>query len=257
MAKKLNYPLEDHPAASIFPLLPDAKLKELAEDIGENGLRVPILIYEGKILDGRNRYRAMQLIPDFAGELERENYNERSADGLRDPVGYVISLNLQRRQLTSRQRVAAAAELANRKEGRPEKTASIEAVSQDTAAKLMKVSRASVQRAVALKKASPEKFEEFKAGKISLNAALKAVKPDPVPVPTSTPEPPKSWTAPEVSKEQDQSEPQTNPHLDTVLIEALTTAIKMVGNPEGLNRGELRSALARARALIDQKLEDL
>jgi hypothetical protein len=56
---------------------------------------------------------------------------------------------------------------------------------------------------------------------------------------------------------QDQPEPKTNPHLNMILIEAMTAAIKMVSDSETLNRGELRSALARARALIDQKLEDM
>ena len=47
----------------------------------------------------------------------------------------------------------------------------------------MNVSRSSVQRAKAVKEADPEKFEEVKAGKTTLNAALKAVKPEPEPEP--------------------------------------------------------------------------
>jgi hypothetical protein len=60
-----------------------------------------------------------------------------------------------------------------------------------------------------------------------------------------------------MGKEQEQPEQTTNPLFNVTLVDALTKAAEMVGNSENLNRGELRSALARARALIDQKLEDL
>ena len=101
MAKILKVPLEDYPIAEIFPLLSDAELKELAKDIEENGLWVPILIYEGKILDGRNRYRAMQLIPDYLEEgfLDQEEYREHLSEFHGDPIERVISLNLKRRHL--------------------------------------------------------------------------------------------------------------------------------------------------------------
>jgi ParB-like chromosome segregation protein Spo0J len=52
--------LEDHLLASIFPIL-DPKgdaFTTLVEDIKDNGLQEPIVLYEGKILDGRNRCRA-------------------------------------------------------------------------------------------------------------------------------------------------------------------------------------------------------
>jgi N6-adenosine-specific RNA methylase IME4 len=48
--------MNDHPIANIFPLLPD--LTELSGNIKEQGLLEPIIVYEGQILDGRNRYRA-------------------------------------------------------------------------------------------------------------------------------------------------------------------------------------------------------
>lgn len=47
-----------HPYADAWPMLDQDDLTALAMDIGVNGLREPIVIYDGKILDGRNRHAA-------------------------------------------------------------------------------------------------------------------------------------------------------------------------------------------------------
>lgn len=49
---------EWHPVACIFPMMDDASLHELADDIKKHGQYEPIMLYEGKILDGRNRSAA-------------------------------------------------------------------------------------------------------------------------------------------------------------------------------------------------------
>jgi len=82
-------------------MMPEADLNALAADIAGHGLQEPIVTYEGKILDGRNRYVAC-----FMQDIEPE-YTEYGGD---DPLGYVISLNLHRRHLTSSQRAAIAIE---------------------------------------------------------------------------------------------------------------------------------------------------
>jgi len=73
-------------------------------DIQEHGQREPIVMHEGQILDGRNRYRA-------CAELDREpqttDYIE-AIDG--SPVAYVISKNLHRRHLSIGQRTVIAVE---------------------------------------------------------------------------------------------------------------------------------------------------
>ncbi len=83
--------LEFHPIASIFPLMEGREYEELVESILKNGLREPIWMHEGKIIDGRNRYRACMecgVLPRF-----------RQWDGNGSLTAFVVDLNLHRRQL--------------------------------------------------------------------------------------------------------------------------------------------------------------
>lgn len=91
--------LEFHDAANIFPL-DEEHIAELAVDIQKNGQQVPIELIDGKILDGRRRYLACQQV-----EVEPLTKNVRPSD----PVAYVLSLNLHRRQLTPSQRAMIGA----------------------------------------------------------------------------------------------------------------------------------------------------
>lgn len=127
-----------HPYSEIFPLIEGAALDELTADIKAGGLREKIWLYDGRILDGRNRFLACQkakIKPQY-----------RKYDGS-DPLGFVVSLNIQRRHLTDTQRALAAARIATLQKGRPETNASRDAFTQDAAAERMDVSRSSVQRA--------------------------------------------------------------------------------------------------------------
>jgi hypothetical protein len=89
---------EVHPAADLFPLMDDGELEILANDIRKRGLQEPVTWdKDRKILDGRNRLRAI----DLAGvnfKIEVKTY-----DG-DDPVGFVTSANLFRRHLTPEQK---------------------------------------------------------------------------------------------------------------------------------------------------------
>lgn len=94
--------MEFHEAANIFPL-DEEHLDELAEDIREYGLRMPIECLDGLILDGRRRYLAC----GRAGVQPRFRTVEESEIG--DPVAYVCSLNLVRRHLKTGQAASCAA----------------------------------------------------------------------------------------------------------------------------------------------------
>jgi ParB-like chromosome segregation protein Spo0J len=55
---RLHDRYEQHPLAEMFPLLKDAEFDDLVEDIRKHGLREPIILFEQKVIDGRNRERA-------------------------------------------------------------------------------------------------------------------------------------------------------------------------------------------------------
>jgi hypothetical protein len=108
---KKTMTIEFHPLANVFPLMSDDELGELAADIAANGQSQPIYLYEGMILDGRNRYLAClrgKVKPWF-----------RPWDGEGDPADFVVSMNLRRRFLDGTQRAVAAAKLASLRQGRP------------------------------------------------------------------------------------------------------------------------------------------
>jgi ParB-like chromosome segregation protein Spo0J len=108
-------PLTPHPVAMLFPTMNDADFAALVEDVRRNGVKVPILVRRGQIIDGKHRYRACQ-------ELGRP-CPVTQWDG-QDPWLEAQSRNLMRRQLAKDQ-VYAIRKLAA--EQFPEIAAPIEA----------------------------------------------------------------------------------------------------------------------------------
>jgi hypothetical protein len=113
-AQQVRRDLPFHPAADMFPLLEGDDFDKLVADIKANGLREKIDLYEGKIIDGRNRYRALKQLgiePD-AGYFRKAIYthtiggetapHEQSKDDF--VRAYVISKNIHRRHLTAEQK---------------------------------------------------------------------------------------------------------------------------------------------------------
>ena len=88
--------VEIHRLAEQFPAMPEQEFQAFKEDIAARGLINPLWLFEGRILDGRNRYRAcleLGVDPVFA-EFEGDEEAARS---------FVDSQNLHRRHLTPEQ----------------------------------------------------------------------------------------------------------------------------------------------------------
>ncbi len=153
-----------HPICDLFPRMPGEEFVALKKDIRENGLLEPIWLYQGKVLDGRHRHFACQEV----GVEPRYRQYEGS-----NPLGFVISLNLNRRHLSESQRAMVAAGLANLSNGQKASSANLQStVTQPQAAELLQVSPRSVATAAKVKRTAPvEVVEAVKNGNISLNMA--------------------------------------------------------------------------------------
>jgi ParB family chromosome partitioning protein len=174
-------PVRFHEYAELFPWLEGAALEALRDDIRLHGVREPIVMLDGAILDGRNRYMC-------ARDLGIE-YPVREFDG-DDPLAFVISHNLHRRHLTESQRASVAARLANMERGgdrktQPDQNANLQfdiplsqqasaraPVTNADAAKMLNVSERSVATARKVQDtAPPEIVRAVDRGQISVSLA--------------------------------------------------------------------------------------
>ena len=180
--------MKHHPIADVWPMMDEAKLHELADDIAKNGQLVPVWLYEGKILDGRNRWAACKI----AGVEPKTK--EYTGD---EPTAFAVSLNDRRRHMGKSALAAVAVELephfardAERRkkatEGRPKKSGEKpeEKIPQvferkpqarEEAAKSVGVNDRYVSDAKKVKTEAPEVFERLKAGRITLQDAKREV----------------------------------------------------------------------------------
>lgn len=181
--------MKTHSVADLFPLMSEGEYRGLKKDIQDNGQREPIWLHDGRIIDGRNRYRACR-------ELGMEPATQEW-DGKGSLVAFVVSLNLHRRHLTASQlgavAVAADAELAKEakerqraggakggsaksaKDGKGNQRIDEPSIKQpqatEQAARLTGANRQYVSDAKKIQKADPALFEEVKAGTINIPKA--------------------------------------------------------------------------------------
>src|SRR5262249_54398704 len=85
---------------------------KLVTDIKTNGLLEEIVLYDGMVLDGRNRYRACLAADVVPTTINADKW-------IKDPTAYVISANIHRRHLTAEQKRELIAKLIK---AQPEKS---------------------------------------------------------------------------------------------------------------------------------------
>ena len=68
-----------HELANLLPMIDQSNYENLKADIAKQGILEPIVLFEGKILDGRNRYKAAkELSFNFAGANFKTSKERRS-----------------------------------------------------------------------------------------------------------------------------------------------------------------------------------
>lgn len=157
-----------HQVSEIFPLMESHEFDRLCRDVAENGLRESIKVFQGEIIDGRNRYLACEKLgiePHF------EEWHGRGS-----LIGYVVSLNLHRRHLTDSQRAMVAAKVTEFRRGPKPKTSVVVKFDQKEIAQAFNTSARNMQRAgFVLKNGITEVVEAVEAGDITVRAACDIV----------------------------------------------------------------------------------
>jgi ParB-like chromosome segregation protein Spo0J len=159
------FDIPPHPAADAFPMMEEEELEELAQDIKVNGLQQPLVVEpingEMVLIDGRNRREACRragVIPDYV-LLDNP-----------DPVAYILSANVHRRNLSKGQRAMAVARIyPEAKRGRGNKD---EAIKDAETAHF----RRRIQEARLVLRHAPDLADQVRDGSLSLDKAHEEAK---------------------------------------------------------------------------------
>lgn len=156
-----------HPYSEIFPLLEGSEFDALIADIKSFGLREKITLFQGKILDGRNRFLACQ-----KARVKPQYRTFKGTDA--GALALVISANIQRRHLNESQRASAAAKIATLRQG--QQTGKFAGLTQADAAETFGVSERSVRSAKKVhEKGSKALNEAMDRGEVAVSRAANVV----------------------------------------------------------------------------------
>lgn len=178
-----TFPL--HPVVKCFPSMDAEMYKKLRDDIRENGIVMPVILWQGQVIDGRHRQQIAKEL-GIQIPIQEEKVNEEVA------IKLARSLNQYRRHLTPSQLALIGAELvkvyapiaaAVREENLPNHgkspKASVEAFGKASAkaANDVGVSRASIERAKKVSEEADAKVvEAIREGKATVRDAEAIVK---------------------------------------------------------------------------------
>ena len=170
-----NGELQLHPLCTLFPRITGDEYTALVEDIRANGLRESIVLHDGMVIDGGNRYRACLdagVEPHFVGMPNN------------DVVAFVLSANLHRRHLTAGQHAAIVASITNwsqaRKQGaisQQDEPATLPLSTVAERAKASGTSERTQRTADKVARENPELAQRVAQGEVSLAQAAAKVAP--------------------------------------------------------------------------------
>lgn len=176
--------LQAHDLADIWPMMDPAARGELRADIEMNGLAVKIVLLDGKILDGRNRYGELKAIGWAHDRNHYVDFHDLMAamNSPMSPYDYVIALNERRRHMTDGQRAMAAVRATKKRPGQrndierlpidTEPSANLRQVTPAEAAETFKVSERTLSSAFTVaERGVPELQELVDAGRVAVSVA--------------------------------------------------------------------------------------
>lgn len=156
-----------HPFATFLPCCTDEEYRSIRDDIRENGLKVPLLLFNGKLLDGRTRAKACD---ELGIQPDVQHINGPAKEALRR----VQSLNVFRRHLTQSQKAAVADCISNelqKMDGITTKEA------RAIAAKATGAACGTIQKAAAIRQASPTLAKQIVNGEKTVTEAIREIRP--------------------------------------------------------------------------------
>jgi hypothetical protein len=89
-----------HELANLLPMIDQSNYENLKADIAKQGILEPIVLFEGKILDGRNRHKAAK---ELGFNFTAANFRAFEGTPL-EAEAFVFATNFLRRQMTNAQK---------------------------------------------------------------------------------------------------------------------------------------------------------
>jgi hypothetical protein len=181
--------LSQHPVATLFPEMSWRDFEALVEDIRQYGVKVPILVHDGQILDGRHRYLACQRLNlscprvEWSGQepwLEVQSRNLLRRHLAKDQVCAIRMLAGERFPQLAAPILEARGEARKRKaqaKGQPRGRKALYGAhgperAADAIGALLGISGTTVKRVDRLARAAPEMIAKVAAGEITVKKAL-------------------------------------------------------------------------------------
>lgn len=153
-----------HELANLFSMFGAMEFQALCDDIAKNGQLEDIIVKDGKIVDGRNRYAACKAL----------GIEPRTVELNIDALNLVIANNVRRRNMSKQGLAVVAAKLSILSEERPELFAQNRAISLEESGELLGVSETYVKQANKVcTKAIPKVVALVESGRLPLSKAAK------------------------------------------------------------------------------------
>ena len=158
-----------HEVVDLFPPMIPSEREALQKDIELKGVRMPIVTWRGKVIDGRNRLAVCE-------DLGIDDFPVEEFDGSEEEMlAHVVSLNMSRRQLNSGQKAVVGVDLGVYRERLGDVELSGGQRTIELIASELGTNRQYMYDAEKLREKDKDLYEQVRRGEIKLTAAMKAL----------------------------------------------------------------------------------